>query len=81
MWGSRRFETTDTSRNNWVLALLTLGEGWHNNHHAYQSSCRQGLHWWEFDPTYYLVRVAGWLGIARDIRRYPRGFGRMEAEA
>ena len=76
VWGSRRFETTDTSRNNWVLALLTFGEGWHNNHHAYQSSCRQGLRWWEVDPTYYALKVFGWLGVARDIRGYPKGFGR-----
>ena len=80
VWGSRRFETTDTSRNNWVLALLTLGEGWHNNHHAYQSSCRQGLRWWEVDPTFYALRVLGWLGMARDIRGFPEGFGRLRTE-
>ncbi|MBS1767662.1 MAG: fatty acid desaturase [Acidobacteria bacterium] len=81
VWGSRRFETTDTSRNNAILAFLTLGEGWHNNHHAYQASCRQGLRWWEFDPTYYALRMLGWLRIVRDIRRYPKGFGQASSQA
>ena len=52
--GSRRYLTGDDSRNNWLLALLTWGEGWHNNHHAYQSSARQGFRWWEIDPTFYI---------------------------
>ena len=50
MWGSRRFSTRDESRNNWWVALLTGGEGWHNNHHAHPVSVRHGLTWWEFDP-------------------------------
>jgi stearoyl-CoA desaturase (delta-9 desaturase) len=58
--GRVRYVTGDGSRNNALLALLTLGEGWHNNHHAFQSSARQGFRWWEFDPTYYVL-----LGLAR----------------
>ena len=53
--GRRRYVTGDQSRNNWLLALLTMGEGWHNNHHAYQASVRQGFRWWEYDPTYYAL--------------------------
>ncbi|MDJ0868603.1 MAG: acyl-CoA desaturase, partial [Myxococcota bacterium] len=56
IFGSRRFETEDTSRNNWWIALLTMGEGWHNNHHHYMASARQGFRWWEIDVTYYLLR-------------------------
>jgi stearoyl-CoA desaturase (Delta-9 desaturase) len=68
IWGSRRFATPDDSRNNFILALLTFGEGWHNNHHQFMYSCRQGFRWWEIDLTYYGVRLLGWLGIAREIR-------------
>lgn len=68
IWGSRRFETPDQSRNNLLLALITMGEGWHNNHHQYAYSCRQGLRWWEVDFTFYLVKAMSWLGIAREIR-------------
>ncbi len=71
VWGTRRFETGDQSRNNFVLSLITLGEGWHNNHHHYQASCRQGIRWWEFDPTYYALKVLSWLRIVRDIRPFP----------
>jgi stearoyl-CoA desaturase (delta-9 desaturase) len=67
MVGSRRYETGDTSRNNWVLALLTLGEGWHNNHHHYAVSTRQGFYWWEVDLTYYLLVFLSWLGIVREL--------------
>jgi len=72
VWGTRRFETGDQSRNNLVLALITLGEGWHNNHHHYQASCRAGIRWWEVDPTYYALKVLGWMGIVRDMRPFPR---------
>jgi stearoyl-CoA desaturase (delta-9 desaturase) len=68
VWGNRRFETSDDSRNNFALALITMGEGWHNNHHKFMYACRQGLRWWEVDCTYYLVKVLGWVGIAREIR-------------
>src|SRR5262249_28025859 len=63
VYGSRRYVTGDDSRNNWFLALFTMGEGWHNNHHACQSSIRQGFRWWEIDPTYYLLRALSCLGI------------------
>jgi stearoyl-CoA desaturase (delta-9 desaturase) len=71
VFGSRRFETSDTSRNNPFLAVLTLGEGWHNNHHHYQSSARQGFYWWEYDITYYGLKVLSWLGIIWDLRPVP----------
>ena len=70
VWGTRDFATADDSRNNWWLALLTLGEGWHNNHHYCMSSSRQGLHWWQFDATYLGLRVLSALGIARDLRPF-----------
>ena len=53
LWGSRRFETRDDSRNSWWVALLTGGEGWHNNHHAHPVSARHGLRWYEIDPNFY----------------------------
>lgn len=70
-WGSRRFDTKDDSRNNFVLALLTMGEGWHNNHHHYPASARQGFYWWEIDLTYYGLMVLSWLGLIRDLRPVP----------
>jgi stearoyl-CoA desaturase (delta-9 desaturase) len=69
IWGSRRFETSDGSRNNAWLALLTFGEGWHNNHHHEMSSARQGLAWWEIDVTYYSLVVLEKLGLIWDLRR------------
>ena len=71
MYGSRRYNTPDTSRNNALLALITLGEGWHNNHHHFAISARQGFFWWEIDVTYYLLVVMSWLGIVRDLRTVP----------
>lgn len=71
MFGSRRYATTDNSRNNALLALITLGEGWHNNHHYYQRSVQQGFFWWEFDPTYYVLRVFSWLGLVWDLHAPP----------
>ena len=76
--GRRRYVTGDESRNNWLLALLTMGEGWHNNHHAYQVSVRQGFRWWEFDPTYYALRVLSWLGIVWDLHVPPKAVVRGE---
>jgi len=70
IWGTRRFATPDESRNNFVLAVLTMGEGWHNNHHYYMSSVRQGIRWWEIDPTYYVLIALSWVGIARDLRPF-----------
>jgi stearoyl-CoA desaturase (delta-9 desaturase) len=71
MYGSRRYATPDTSRNNALLALITLGEGWHNNHHHYAVSARQGFFWWETDITYYLLFLMSRLGIVSDLRPVP----------
>ena len=70
--------TGDDSRNNWCLALITLGEGWHNNHHAYQSSARQGFRWWEYDPTFYALKALSWLGIVWDLQTPPEAVVRGE---
>jgi stearoyl-CoA desaturase (delta-9 desaturase) len=69
--GRRRYVTGDDSRNNWWLAIVTLGEGWHNNHHAYQSSVRQGFRWWEWDPTFYALKALSWLGLVWNLRSPP----------
>jgi stearoyl-CoA desaturase (delta-9 desaturase) len=69
--GRRRFATRDDSRNNLGLALLTFGEGWHNNHHRYPSAARQGLYWWEIDFTYYALRALAALGLVWDLRAAP----------
>ncbi|UCD24531.1 MAG: acyl-CoA desaturase [Gemmatimonadota bacterium] len=71
LWGKRRYDTVDESRNNWLLAIITFGEGWHNNHHKYPGSTRQGFFWWEFDLTYYGLKVLQWLRIIRDLRPVP----------
>lgn len=71
-WGSRRYKTNDNSRNNIWLALITFGEGWHNNHHHYPASVRQGFYWWEFDLTYYVLRTLAALGLVWDLRPVPR---------
>jgi len=68
MWGSRRFSTRDDSRNNWWVALITFGEGWHNNHHAHPTSARHGLAWYEFDPTWITLKVLRLVGVARSIQ-------------
>jgi stearoyl-CoA desaturase (delta-9 desaturase) len=68
MWGRRRFDTIDDSRNNWWIALLTFGEGWHNNHHAHPTSARHGLAWYEFDSSWILLRVLESMGVARSVR-------------
>jgi fatty-acid desaturase len=68
MFGRRRFATKDDSRNVWWVALLTFGEGWHNNHHAHPTSARHGLAWYEFDPTYYELRVLQAVGLVWDLR-------------
>ncbi|MDZ7957720.1 MAG: fatty acid desaturase [Aulosira sp. DedQUE10] len=72
IFGYRRFNTTDSSRNNWFLALITLGEGWHNNHHYYPASERQGFYWWEIDVTHYILKLLSWLGIVWNLRTPPR---------
>ncbi|MBW7895985.1 MAG: acyl-CoA desaturase [Opitutaceae bacterium] len=72
LMGRRRFQTGDDSRNSFILALITLGEGWHNNHHRYQSSTRNGFYWWEIDPTYYGLKVLAWLGFIRGLKPVPQ---------
>jgi stearoyl-CoA desaturase (delta-9 desaturase) len=67
MWGSRRFATHDDSRNNWWVALLTSGEGWHNNHHAHPTSARHGLAWYEFDLSWIQIRILSFFGIAKGV--------------
>jgi len=69
--GRKRYVTGDDSRNNWLLAFFTLGEGWHNNHHAYQSSARQGFRWWEIDVTFYVLKALSLVGIVWDLRSPP----------
>ena len=68
LWGSRRFETTDDSTNSWWVALLTFGEGWHNNHHAHPVAARHGLRWYEIDMNWYGIRALQLFGLARDIK-------------
>ena len=71
IFGRRRFETTDHSRNNLWLALITLGEGWHNNHHHYPATVRQGFYWWEVDVTFYLLKLLSWTGLIWDLKPVP----------
>lgn len=67
LWGRRRYQTRDDSTNNWWVALLTGGEGWHNNHHAHPVSARHGLAWWEFDPNYYAIWLLEKVGLAKKV--------------
>ena len=80
-WGSRRFATRDDSRNNALLALLTFGEGWHNNHHHYPGSARQGFAWWELDLTYLGLRAMALLGLVSDLRPVPAALRTARREA
>jgi stearoyl-CoA desaturase (delta-9 desaturase) len=68
LWGTRRYDTDDSSRNNFLIALLTFGEGWHNNHHHFPGSAKQGFYWWEVDLTYYLLKMMSLFGFIWDIR-------------
>ena len=76
--GRQRYLTADDSRNNWLLAVFTMGEGWHNNHHAYQSSVRQGFRAWEIDPTFYVLKALAWFGIVWDLKTPPASVLRNE---
>jgi stearoyl-CoA desaturase (delta-9 desaturase) len=69
--GRQRYRTGDSSRNNWLLAILTLGEGWHNNHHHYPNSARQGFYWWEYDLTFYVLKLMSWTGLIWDLKTVP----------
>jgi stearoyl-CoA desaturase (Delta-9 desaturase) len=72
VWGKKRFNTEDDSRNSLLLALITLGEGWHNNHHRYMASARQGFYWWELDITYYVLKAFSWCGLIWDLKPVPK---------
>lgn len=76
--GRKRYVTGDDSRNNWLLAIFTMGEGWHNNHHAFQSSVRQGFRRYEWDPTYYILKALSWTGLVWDLRMPPKQVVRNE---
>jgi stearoyl-CoA desaturase (delta-9 desaturase) len=71
LWGGRRYATEDDSRNNVVLALITMGEGWHNNHHHYQVATRQGFYWWEIDCTFYVLKALSAVGLVWDLHGVP----------
>jgi stearoyl-CoA desaturase (delta-9 desaturase) len=70
--GARRFKTGDGSRNSFLLSLITLGEGWHNNHHRFQSSSRNGFYWWEVDVTYYGLKLLSWTGLIWGLKPVPQ---------
>ncbi|MBI2514356.1 MAG: acyl-CoA desaturase [Opitutae bacterium] len=72
LWGKRRFNTTDDSRNSFILAIVCLGEGWHNNHHRYQSATRNGFYWWEIDPTYYGLKALSFTGFIWGLKSVPK---------
>jgi len=80
-FGSRRFPTRDDSRNNWMLALITFGEGWHNNHHHFPGSARQGFRWWEIDLTWYVLKAMAVVGLVRDLKPVPRTLSRPRVDA
>ena len=67
IWGYQTYDTNEGSTNNWWVGVLSYGEGWHNNHHAFLHSAAHGLRWWEVDATYFAIRLLGWLGLAKRI--------------
>ena len=69
--GRRRYDTGDNSRNSFLLAIITLGEGWHNNHHRYMNTVRQGFYWWEIDVSYYLLKALSWTGLIWNLKPVP----------
>jgi stearoyl-CoA desaturase (delta-9 desaturase) len=72
LMGKRRFKTDDDSRNSFILAIICLGEGWHNNHHRYQSCTRNGFYWWEIDPTYYGLKLLSYTGLIWGLKPVPQ---------
>jgi stearoyl-CoA desaturase (delta-9 desaturase) len=82
-FGKQRYESNDESKNNLLLALLTLGEGWHNNHHYYEVAARQGFFWWEIDITYYILRIFAFFGLVWDLKEVPHHikYSKNKAEA
>lgn len=81
LMGRRRFNTSDDSRNSFLLALICLGEGWHNNHHRYQSSTRNGFYWWEIDITYYGLKALSWTGLIWGLKAVPKSVMEEAARA
>jgi stearoyl-CoA desaturase (Delta-9 desaturase) len=81
LMGRRRFQTEDDSRNSFILAIITMGEGWHNNHHRYMSATRQGFYWWEIDVTYYLLKGLSYTGLIRDLKAVPKSIMEEAARA
>jgi stearoyl-CoA desaturase (delta-9 desaturase) len=81
LMGRRRFKTDDDSRNSLILAFITLGEGWHNNHHRYQSATRNGFYWWEIDITYYILKVMSWTGFISGLKSVPQSIYEEAARA
>jgi len=81
IWGRRRFRTQDDSRNSFWVALLTFGEGWHNNHHAFPQSARHGMAWYEFDPNWYGIVVLRIFGLAWDVKAKRLNHGDMHVAA
>ncbi len=81
LMGKRRFATTDDSRNSFILAIICLGEGWHNNHHRYQSSTRNGFYWWEIDPTYYGLKLLSYTGLIWGLKPVPKSIMEEAARA
>lgn len=81
MWGRQRFLTHDDSRNSFWVALLTFGEGWHNNHHAYPRSARHGIKWYEIDPNWYGIFLLRLLGLARDVKLIPTAVRKTASRA
>jgi stearoyl-CoA desaturase (delta-9 desaturase) len=79
-WGYRTFETNEDSRNLWWVGLLAWGEGWHNNHHAFQRSARHGLAWWEFDANWVLIRSLAEVGLVREIQLLPKNAERFRMD-
>lgn len=79
VFGKQRYYTGDDSRNNPILAFLTLGEGWHNNHHHYPSSVRQGFYWWEYDVTFYILKLLSYVGVVYDLHLPPNHAYETEA--
>jgi stearoyl-CoA desaturase (delta-9 desaturase) len=70
-FGTKRYVTGDDSRNNLFISLITLGEGWHNNHHHYPNSVNQGFYWWEIDITFWILKFLSWFGIIWDLKKVP----------
>jgi stearoyl-CoA desaturase (delta-9 desaturase) len=68
IWGSRPYRSHDHSRNNFIFGVLALGEGWHNNHHAFPTSARHGLRWWQIDLSWWMIKAASWVGLVWDIK-------------